>query len=119
METEKTKEPEILKDEALRTVSNLKFEDFESFSYHNINFLLILVTKEDISGPGNQEEIFLSASTATRGFDIYMLDTLSIEDKKRRIFHEIIEADLRKQGFGEGSHELALKTEVDIFGERK
>ena len=118
MEKEIKKEPEIFKDEALRIVNGLKFEDFEDFSFHNINFLIILINKEDIGDSSNQEEIFLSASTATRGFDIYMLDALSVEDKKRRVFHEIIEADLRRQGFGEESHKLATKTEVEVFGER-
>lgn len=118
MENKNTKVPEILKGEALKVVEDLKFEDFEEFKYNKTKFLLILISAEDFSNSSNKEEVFISASTSTRGYDIYMLETIPKEDKKRIIFHEIIEADLRKQGLGESSHDLAKKTEIEVFGER-
>ncbi|MDP1689497.1 MAG: hypothetical protein Q8L47_05245, partial [bacterium] len=63
--------------------------------------------------------VALSRSLVTIYIYIYILETLPVEEKKRRLFHEIIEADLQRQGFGNDAHNITLKTEIEVFGERK
>src|SRR3989338_2880294 len=94
---EKIRQPEINHDAILSVINNLSFEHYEQFQYNGVNFLLIFDKEEDSSKEIDGAEYF--ASTAIDGFDIYLLETLSREQKKRRIFHEILEIDLLRQGY--------------------
>lgn len=116
---ENLEQQEISKDDALKIVNALKFDDYELFSYEGIHFLIILCRQDEIDSDENKEEVFFAQSTAIDGFDIYVLDSLSTEEKRRRVLHEVIEASLIKQGFdNKTAHGSALKVELDVFGKR-
>jgi len=117
---ENIKTPKILKEEALEVVNTISFEELEEFNYDGTNFLLMTFTQEELEqNPENErEDVFFSASTEIDGWDIYILDSLSVEEKKRRIFHEIIECDLISQGFETNAHTKARQVEEEVFGKR-
>lgn len=110
-------QPEIFKEEALEIINSLKFGDHESFTYHGTDFLIILCSQEDIDSSANKEEIVVTQSTIkSGGYDIYILDSLSIDKKRRIVFYEIIKANLLDQGFKEVvAHRLAKEAELGVY----
>jgi len=111
---------EIKKEELVDLVNSLSFEDQEKITFNGSRYLLWLFTEEDMNTGDEHEKVFYSASTADRGcWDIYMLENLSDAEKKRSMFHEILECNLKDRGFDESlTHELALKAEEEVFGQR-
>lgn len=118
--SEQISTPEIKTGELLKVVDGLSFEYGERFTFNESRYLLLLCTQEEVDSGEPREEVFYSASTADPGgWDIYMLETLSESDKKRRMFHEILECNLVDRGFQQKlSHELARKAEEETFGPR-
>lgn len=117
---ERISTPEIKTEELLRVIDGIRFEDREEFTFNGSRYLLLLCTQEDVDSDESHEKVFYSGSTADRGgWDVYMLETLSDTDKRRGIFHEMLECNLQDQGFEKPLiHELAYKTEVETFGPR-
>ncbi|MDP3948504.1 MAG: hypothetical protein Q8Q17_00990 [bacterium] len=113
---EKTKVPEIRSKELLDFVNNLQLDDYMEFSFNGSNFLLVYTTEEDVEKDG--EDAWHHTSTAIDGSDIYILDTLPLEAKKRRLFHEILECNLADQGFSKEAHKIAMDEEQKNFGNR-
>ena len=117
-EVEQIKKPEINLPELLRVLDHIKFEYGEEIHYNGTNFLLIPTDETDESD--NHAEAVFHTSTAIDGFDIYLLNSLSGAEKRRRLFHEILEADLRGQGFEQDeAHDIAKTEEQKKFGSKE
>ncbi len=116
---EQKRQPELKIEDVAQAIENLKFEDYEEFECLGFRFLIILNTPEDLEASENKEEVFFTQSS-TGNFDIYILKTLTEQEKKRKVFHEIIEASLRAQGFdNQQAHEEAKKAETQYFDGHK
>ncbi|MFA5050856.1 MAG: hypothetical protein WC499_01950 [Patescibacteria group bacterium] len=113
---EKFKTPEIHSQELLKIIENVKWEEGEGIEYNGTTFLLFF-SDETSESDGHQDAASYQSPSHITDFDIYLLKSLSIEDKKRRLFHEILEADLRKQGFNYNeAHDLTKVEEQKTFG---
>ena len=100
-------QPEIETDLIFKTVNSLKFSNFEKFGYQGHNFTIILCTQNDIDTSEDKRQVFYSELTLGN-FDLYILKTLPTAEKRKRIFHEVIEAILKTQGYeNQKAHELA------------
>ncbi|MDB5189882.1 MAG: hypothetical protein JWN49_208 [Parcubacteria group bacterium] len=117
---EAPKLPEIDRKEALSAVQELKMEEGEEFSYNGTDFYLIFISAKEMANSEDQSVGSFYASTLIAGFDIYLYEGLSEADKRRVLFHEIIEANLmnRYSVNSKLAHETALKLEEEEFGPR-
>lgn len=110
---EQLKTPDIHSKQLLRTIERVRWEDMEELEYNGTSFLLFF-PEETSESDGHRDAVFHVSSVAD--FDIYILSSLPIQEKKRRLFHEVVEADLRKQGLNnEESHAIAEEEEQRIF----
>ena len=116
---ENIKQPEIKSEELLSVIDKIKWENMYEFSFNGTNFLLIIIEKEDIETRDVGEEAEYHESTMIDGYDIYLFDTIPESNRKRVLFHEILEANLQDQGFKNEAHEIALKEEQKIYNNRK
>jgi hypothetical protein len=114
---EKLKTPEIHPEELLQRIEQVKWEDMEGLEYNGINFLLFWPEKTSESD-GHRDAVFQASDVAD--FDIYILSSLPVLEKKRRLFHEVLEASLRRQGYnGNEAHSLAETEEQKIFNNKE
>lgn len=115
METFKEKMPEIKSRELLHLINSLPLEHYGQFSFNGVGYTLLFFDKEELEG---DDIAWNSASTAIEGGrDIYILETLSEEEKRKKIFHEILESDLYRQGFEMGQcHDIAARVDEEVFG---
>ena len=115
------KRPEIKVGELLSTIDNIKWENGHEFSYNGTSFLLFLLTPEEHEQNESHEEAEYFESTGGKdSWDIYILETLSIEKRRKKLFHEIAECNLRDQDFSNSeAHQIALEEEQKFFGDRK
>lgn len=109
-------EPEIQEDrlKQLESVINtLKLEEYEEFEFEGLEFLLLLFPPEDL---GVEGMAWFTKSTHIEGFDIYLLEILSSEDKKAMLFWGVVEAYLQWEGFDvEIAHKYALERQQEFF----
>ena len=114
---EQLRRPEIKTQELISVIDSIKWEEDYEFSFNGSNFLLLLDT-EDESDPEVQGAEY-HASTSINGWDIYALETLAGEERRRRLFHEILECNIKDQGFShEIAHQTAFEEEQKKFGQR-
>lgn len=87
------------------------------FSYNASNFLLFLTTEEEVKEMTEEGgDAWHHTSTAIDGRDLYMLESLSGEKRRKKLFHEILECNIRDQGFSlEEAHRIALKEVKEFF----
>ncbi len=112
--------PEIKVDELLSTIDNIRWENGHEFSYNGTRFLLFLLTPAEHEQNESNEDAEYFESTGKDGWDIYILETLSEEKKRKKLFHEIAECNLRDQEFSNSeAHQIALDEEQKIFGQRQ
>lgn len=115
---EQLKKPEINTDELMSVINNITWKERHEFSYNGSKFLLLLDNEEETDVISDGAEYH--QSTAIKGWDIYILNTLSGEARNRRLFHEILECNLKDQGFDhEEAHNIAKEEEEKVFGLRK
>ena len=115
-----TKIPEIKVIELLRVIDSIKWENGYEFSYNGTCFLLFLLTQAEHQQNESHEEAEYFKSTEKEGWDIYFLETLTEEKRRKELFHEIAECNLRDQYFSNSeAHQIALKAEQHIFGQRE
>lgn len=115
-ESEQNIKPEIYIQELLEIVDKIKFEYGEKINYNWTNFLLLLDTKEEA---GLESPASFFYSTEIDGFDIYIKETLSLETRKRVLFHQILNANLLSQGLSlDEAHNIAKIEEEKIFDSR-
>lgn len=115
---EQIKTPVVKAEELLNTVNHLKLQEGEKFSYNGTNFLLIFSDKTSESD--DHAKAVFHTSTLIDGFDIYILDSVPDDEKRRMLFHEMLEANLRDQSLNNmEAHNLAVENEQKIFGDRK
>lgn len=113
---EQIKTPDIHSQQLLQIIENVRWEEMEELKYNGTNFLLFF-PDETSECDGHADAIWHESTVAD--YDIYILSTLPAQEKKRRIFHEALEADLRRQGFAiKEAHSIAAKEEQKIFGKR-
>lgn len=113
---EQFKNPEIYSQKLLQAIENVKWEEMEELEYNGTNFLLFFPDTTSESD-GHQDAVFHASSVAD--FDIYILSSLPIQEKKRRLFHEVLESDLRKQGFNNNeAHAFVEAEEQKIFNDK-
>lgn len=117
---ENFKKNEILKidSEGLKTiVDNLEVQHGTIFTYLGKDYYLCFFPKEALT----KGEIgwFSTSSNMVNGADIYILETLTEEDKRRVIFHEALEAALSVYLEGSKAHDIAYAEELKKYGDRK
>jgi len=109
--------PTVDSQSILAAVEQLELANYESFECNGLNYLLILTDRtgeEDNHSPSSR-----FVSTAIDGSDIYLLESLFDEVKRRHVFYLIAENEFQQQGLeGKISHQLALRAEEDAFGPR-
>ncbi len=116
----RSKRPEIKVDELLSVIDNIKWENGYEFSYNGTKFILFLLTQEEHEQNESNEEAEYFESTGEDGWDIYFLETLSEEKRRKELFHEIAECSFRDQEFSNAdAHLIALEEEQNFFGKRK
>lgn len=115
---EKIKLPEIKAEELISIIEDIKWEDYYGFSYNGTDFLLILLDQDDIDSGNGGEMAEFTESTIINGYDIYLFETIPETERKRILFHEILEANLQDQGFKSQAHDIALAEERKYFGDR-
>lgn len=118
---EQPRKPEIKIDELLSVLDSIQWEPMYKFSYNGSNFLLLLTTEEEAKEMTEEGgDAWHHTSTAIDGRDLYMLESLSGEERRKKLFHEILECNIRDQGFSlEEAHHIALEEEQKIFGQRE
>jgi hypothetical protein len=118
--TKQTKIPEIKVDELLSTIDNIRWENGYEFSYNGTSYLLFLLTPaEHEQNESNEEAEYFESTGGKDGWDIYLLETLSEEKRRKKLFHEIAECNLRDQKFSNSeAHQIALQEEQKFFGKR-
>ena len=106
-------------------IGELKFEDYEKFTFAGTNFLLILTdpTTDDLQDSdahvNSRSPAVFHASTAIDGFDVYLVRTAPADVRKRLLFHEMFEAILQSRGVDESvAHKITEEEEEKIFGHR-
>lgn len=115
---ENSKIPEIHSEELLNTIENVKWENGEWLEYNRLNYLLFLTDKGGDTVVGPDVDAFFTTSSIAN-FDIYIVESLPLQERKRMLFHELLEADLAAQGFKEEeAHAYALNEEEKVFGKR-
>lgn len=122
---EKEKQPELKIEKLMVLLDTIKWEDGYEATFNGTVFCLHITPKEDLLGATEKElEDFgdpaeYHASTLTDGWDIYLWDTIPDARRKRTLFHEILEINLRDQEFSnQRAHEIALTEEEKVFGPR-
>lgn len=115
-----TKIPEIKVDELLSTIDKIRWENGYEFSYNGTSYLLFLLTPaEHEQNESNEEAEYFESTGGNDGWDIYLLETLSEEKRRKKLFHEIAECNLRDQKFSNSeAHQIALQEEQKFFGKR-
>ncbi len=120
------KQPEVNIEELISLLDEIKWENGNSFKFNGTEFLMLISTIEELNEPrepgvsfGDEAEIF--GSNTVDGFDIYLHDTINESQRKRVLFHEILEGNLRHKFNleGEQAHQIAFKEEEKVFGPRK
>ncbi len=115
-----TKQAEIKVDELLSVIDAIKWENGHEFTYNGTSFLLFLLTQAEHEQNESHEEAEYFKSTEKEGWDIYLLETLSAEKRRKELFHEIVECNLRDQYFSNSeAHQIAMNAEQNIFGQRE
>lgn len=115
-----TRVPVIKANELLSVIDSVKWENGYEFSYNKICFRLFLLTLEEHEQNESDEEAEYFESTREDGWDIYLLETISTENRGKKLFHEIAECSLRNQKFSNiEAHQIALWEEEKLFGKRE
>lgn len=114
------KKHDIRVDLLLSIIDNIKWENGYEFSYNGTRFLLFLLTSAEHEQNESNEDAEYFESTGKDGWDIYLLETLSLEKRRKKLFHEITECNLRDQDFTNSeAHQIALCEEQKVFGQRE
>ncbi|MFA4818973.1 MAG: hypothetical protein WC621_03965 [Patescibacteria group bacterium] len=118
------RQPELKTEELLALLDSIKWEQGYRFTFNGTEFYINItkagrLAKAEAEGKlakfGKSAEYF--ASTYVRGYDIYLHDTIPESDRRRILFHEILEANLRDQSFSlHEAHDIVLKEEQKAFG---
>ncbi len=119
-------QPEIKTNELLTLLDTIQWEQGYEFTFNKTNFFLDITDAETLQKAkeeGRIEKCGLPAeyfrSTYINGYDIYLHDTIPLSDRKRVLFHEILEANLQDQGFTyTQAHNITIKEEEKKFGKR-
>ena len=112
------RQPEVNVGELMATINSLRWEDGEQFFYNGSEYHYISLREEEID-PVVGPVWYARSSEDARVWDVYVLDTLPEADRVRMVFHEMLECNLKDQGFGhEEVHGLALEQEEKQFGKR-
>jgi len=98
----------------LSIIDSLKFEDYEEFEFNGQKFLLQILPvshlKEEEGGA------WFAGSTHIKGIDIYIVKEQPIKERKRRMFHEVIEANAKYKGFDQATaNQYAAEQEFKFF----
>lgn len=109
---EQFKTPGVDYRELNRVIENIKFEEEERVEYNgSISVLHILENSLDA--------YFIEGKEPNKYF-LMMGDRLSADERKRLLFHEILEANLRDQKFdNKMAHHISLLEEEKNFGKRE
>ena len=83
----------------------VKWEDDCMFEFNGTEFYILITPKNELAKAEAEGKLDIYhepaeyyESTLVNGFDIYLHDTIPKSDRKRVLFHEILEVDLRQQG---------------------
>ncbi len=117
-------QPELKTEKLLSLLRSVRWKNGYTFTFNGTEFYLCITEKERLSEATTEEEFGKPAeyfrSTLVEGFDIYLHDTIPKSERKRILFHEILEANLIDQGFSEPeAHSITLQEEEKIFGKRE
>lgn len=100
--------------ELLLILDSIKFKNFEEFEFDGKKFLLQILPKSHLKEV--EGGAWFAGSTYIDGIDIYIVKNQSPEDRKQRLFHEVVEAKVQAMGFDKKTaHEYALEQEQKFF----
>jgi len=124
---EQIRQPEIKTEELLTLIDTVQWEQGYEFSFNGTEFFLDITEIEALQkadAEGRKEKYGLPAeyirSTYVNGYDIYLHDTIPTQERKRILFHEILEANLRDQRFSQSqAHDITINEEEKVFGKRE
>jgi hypothetical protein len=103
-------------EELIRTIDTVEFESGSRFNFRDKMYLLFMCDQASASD-GYSEGTYFSSNVAD--WDIYLLEKLNLHERKRVLFHEVLETYLRDKGLEtENAHAKALEIENTIFGDR-
>lgn len=123
---EQAKIPEIKTAELLDLLDKVEWKSGFEFEFNGTEFYLV-VTPADVLAEAKTEDEMADfgkpaeyiRSTHINGFDVYLHGTIPEKDRKRMLFHEILECNLVDQNFSEEeAHQITLGEEQRVFGER-
>ena len=110
--------PEIKLDELKALINQVEFESGNVYEFNGIIFNIVMFPEDGLDE--DNVDAWYSTSTIVPGYDIYILKTLSIEEKKHRLFHEVLELNLKGQGIPQDqAHALAKVEDQKYRDERK
>jgi hypothetical protein len=115
---ESQRTPEIKSDELIALINRVKFESSNIYEFNGTVFNIIMFPEDGLDE--NNVDTWYATSEIVPGCDIYILETLSLEEKKHRLFHEVLELNLRDQGMSQyQAHDLAKAEDQKYKDERK
>lgn len=96
-------------------LGTLDWSGYEEFEFDDVSYLILDFPPEHLDQEG---EAWFSPSTAINGIDVYVLKTLPPEEKRKKAFHEILEAWARHFGLDQ-SHDFAIDRERKFWESKK
>lgn len=110
--------PETVADKLASEIKRFKLKEYKPFQFNGIEYQIIWTDRRDETPGEVYESAWFVTSTEINGIDIYLQRTLSMKNKIRKLFHEILEADLSHRNIS-NPHDIALSEEERIFGHRE
>ncbi len=112
-------------EELMAYIDTIKWEEGHESMFNGITIHLIVTPRDSLeqaekegtlSGYGKPAEFHRSESGT---WDIYLHDTIPEQERKRVLFHELVEINMIADGLSQSdAHKVALREELKIFGKR-
>jgi hypothetical protein len=104
--------PRIDSCQLCQIIENVKWEEGEEIEYNGTNLLLSILD--------NSLDAYFIQDVKPNKYFLMMGNRLSTNERKRFLYHEILEANLRDQGFdNKMAHHISFLNEEKIFGKRE
>ena len=102
----------------LSLLDKISFDAYKIFRFRGIPFLFFYMAEVEESD--DYSPAIFRYSTLTGGYDVYLFRGVPEDQRKRCLFHEVMEASLVAKGLEiQEAHELAKAEEESIFGPRE
>jgi hypothetical protein len=96
-------------------LGTLDWDGYEEFEFDGVSYLILDFPPDHLDEEG---EGWFRPSTHIDGIDVYALETLPPEEKKKRVFHEILEAWAQRFSLDQ-PHDFAIDRERKFWESKK